>query len=372
MTAGQPLASTFFLDESGNSGDLARPGAAMEFGGQQIFTLACIGARDPEALAGELERLRHAHRIQASELKSSALKGKPALIRDLIAYLVRESLPLFVEVVDKRFMIAANLINTLILPPVGACDVTPQAQWFRNVLAEYTHIHAPPAVLATYVAACDNPSAASVRAAFDAVLDWAGASDGSDQVGGALAFFARDSLNDFIEAGPETEAAQRRCLPLPDVGTKGQSIWMLPNLTSLTNIHARINHYRKRSLADVTILHDEQAHFDAILADAKALAEGLAAEGQAMPARFADYHFTERAELRFACSADTPGIQAADVVAGFLMRHVKAILHDDRAPDDLSKEVFGSLIALTDPGVGSGINFVLASRDMARLGLRAV
>lgn len=373
MTAEQPLASTFYLDESGNSGDLARPGAAMDFGGQQIFTLACIGTREPEALTKELERLRHTNRVQASELKSSALKGKPALMRDLIAYLARESLPLFVEVVDKRFMIAANLINTLILPPVGAYDVSPQAQWFRNVLAEYTHAHAPPAVIATYVAACDNPSAASVRAAFDAVLDWAaGAIDESDQVGGALAFFARDSLNDFIEAGPEIEAAQRRCLPLPDVGTKGQSIWMLPNLTSLTNIHARINHYRKRNLADVTIFHDEQAHFDAILAEAKALAERLAAEGQAMPARFADYHFTERAELRFARSADTPGIQAADVVAGFLMRHVKSILYEDRTPDDLSMEVFGSLVDLTDPGVGSGINFVLAGRDMARLGLRAV
>jgi uncharacterized protein YejL (UPF0352 family) len=363
-------ASIFYLDESGNSGDLTRSGRDMDFGGQEIFALASIGTDDPDALARELERLRQHHRVQAAELKSSALKSKPALVGELLAFLRRHELPLLVEVVDKRFMIVANMINNLVLPAVGACDVTPEAQWFRNELAEYLQAQAPPGVIAAYVAACDAPSATSIVAAFDSLLDRLDERDASDERAEALRFFTRDSLSDFMTAGPETEAAQQRCLPPPDLGKKGQSIWMLPNLTSLTNIYARINRYRRRRLTDVVILHDEQAHFDAILADAKALAERLAAEGSAMPARFADYHLVEHATLNFASSAQTPGIQAADVVAGFVMRYVKSVLHDGTAPDPVVRDIFDTLMDFTDPVQGLGVNFVLTNHDVVRLGVQ--
>lgn len=365
-------AATFYLDESGNSGDLARPGAAMDFGGQAIFTLASIGVRDARALEAELARLRHDYRVQAPELKSSMVRTRPELVGELVSFLRAHDLPVLIEVVDKRFMIAVNMINYLVMPAVGACDTTLEAQWFRNVLAEYLHLEAPAGLVGTYVAACDAPSAGSVAEAFAAMFAWLDMIDGRDQVAGALRLFARDSFDDFKAAGVENEAAQRRCLPPPDLGKKGQSIWMLPNLTSLTNLYARINRYRGRRLADVVIIHDEQTHFDNILVDAKALAEKLAEEGQAMPARFADYHFVELAALRFAASEQMPGIQAADIIAGFVMRHVDAALRKEAAVDPVARDVFSALVDLTDPEQGLGINFVLTSRDVVRLGVRPI
>ncbi|HEX8194188.1 MAG TPA: hypothetical protein VF552_14940 [Allosphingosinicella sp.] len=154
-------ADTFYVDESGNSGDLARSDASMDFGRQEIFTLACVGARGQHSFSAEIERLRRDYRIQSAELKSSAVRGKPALVRELATFLGDQRLPLMIEVVDKRFMIAVNIVNTLIMPPVGACDVTPEAQRFRNILAEYIHAHAPAALFRAYVAACDAPSVAS-------------------------------------------------------------------------------------------------------------------------------------------------------------------------------------------------------------------
>jgi hypothetical protein len=360
------------VDESGNTGDLARPGKTIDFGGQQVFALACVGVSNPEPLNEELDRLRRVHQVQATELKSSALKAKPSLVCDLAGYLHDQALPFFVEVVDKRFMIAANMINCLVMPTVGTCDLTLEAQWFRNILAEFLHSGAPSAVISTYVAACDAPSAASVTAAFHVLIDWLETIGGPDDVGRALEFLTRDSLSDFVKAGPDDPLVHARYLPPPDLGTKGQSIWMLPNLTSLTNIYARINRYRRRRLAEVTIIHDEQAHFEAILTDAKSLAERLAAEGGAVPARFADYHFTEQARLVFGCSMETPGIQAADVIAGFVMRHVKTVLHDGRPPTQAAARTFSTLVDLTDPLRGLGINFVLSSADVMRLGIQPI
>ncbi len=67
----------------GNRGDAALPGVTFDFGGQRIFTLACIGCVDTRALEAELARLIVKHGINAPELKSKALTGKPQVAADI-------------------------------------------------------------------------------------------------------------------------------------------------------------------------------------------------------------------------------------------------------------------------------------------------
>lgn len=89
-----------------------------------------------------------------------------------------------------------------------------------------------------------------------------------------------------------------------------------------------------------------------------------------MPARFADYHFVEQATLRFASSEQTPGIQAADVIAGFVMRYMKSVLHDRVVPDPVARDIFDTLMDFTNPVQGLGVNFVLTNHDVVRLGVQ--
>jgi len=111
------MALHYYLDESGSSGDLVKSGNRFDFGQQQICTLACVGVGDEDALGREIDRLKARYRIQAPELKSSSTRDKPELVAALAGYLGTNHWPLMVEVVDKRFMIAANMTNTLIAPP---------------------------------------------------------------------------------------------------------------------------------------------------------------------------------------------------------------------------------------------------------------
>ncbi len=122
------MVTEYFLDESGNTGDLARPGSRFDFGQQEVFVLSCLGVGDVSALGDELNRLKSVHRVRAPELKSSSLRDKPGLVVDLADYVARTRLPLMTEVVDKRFMIAANMVNTIVMAPVGDVDQTPKAQ----------------------------------------------------------------------------------------------------------------------------------------------------------------------------------------------------------------------------------------------------
>src|ERR1700684_1523746 len=91
-------ACNFYVDESGNSGDLVNAGSVFDFGQQPVFALVGIGIDDGDALAVEFDRLRARHRIRGREVKSSALKNKPGFITDLITHLREHGCPIFVEV----------------------------------------------------------------------------------------------------------------------------------------------------------------------------------------------------------------------------------------------------------------------------------
>jgi hypothetical protein len=362
--------NSYYLDESGSTGDLARPGARFNFGQQQVFTLACLGVDDEKTFGLEIERLKSRHRIQASELKSASIIKKPGLIVDLTEYLDRHRLPMIIEVVDKRFMIAANMVNTVILPYVGACDLSPQSSFVRNIMAEYIHYYATAALFEAYVKACDAYSVTNMMEVFDTLLGWLMKRDSQDEIAEGLYQSVGDARSEFQELSSEdTAAAQRRFLPIPDMGKRAQSIWMLPNLTCFTNIYARINRLCGRRIGSVTLFHDEQSHFDEIVRSAKCMTEELAKTLSVPLMPFADYHFIEKATLVFTNSTISPGIQAADVLAGFLMRYAKDVLYGDCLPSEAAKDGFKGILKLSEPIEGRGVNFVLPTNDLSKLGV---
>src|SRR5437588_689110 len=97
---------TYYIDESGHSGDLAsNTGSNFDFEGQPYFALAAVGISALANLEDVIGQLRAKHRIPIGELKSKALQSKPAFVADLLNLLIEEKCPLFVEVVDKRYFI---------------------------------------------------------------------------------------------------------------------------------------------------------------------------------------------------------------------------------------------------------------------------
>lgn len=363
----------YYLDESGCSGDLIRLGKDLDFAQQQIFSLACLGVENANALGAEITRLKSTYRIQATELKSSLVRDKPKLIIELVDFIERNELPLFIELVDKRFFVAANMVNTLIVPPIDELESDHETfskmQWMRNILGEYLHANAPSGIFAAYVAACDDPSHATIADAYGVLLRWLGKRSPRDDVAEALHRFTADSFEDFQAVTATDELAHRRSLPVPDPSKHGQSVWMLPNFSSLTHIYARINRLHGRRIGGVTLFHDEQDHFDDILRSAKEGAEALARMGPVPVMASADYHFEEQATLVFARSHASPGIQAADVLAGFVMRFARDLLYDERVPSKQAQHAFHRIVALTDAADGRGVNFVLSGYDMHRLGI---
>lgn len=360
----------FYVDESGNTGDLTKAGSAFDFGQQPVFALAAIGVEDCDALARELARLRLVHRIRSPEIKSSIVKDRPAFVRDLVSYLAANDCPILLEIVDKRFFIIATMVNHFVVPPVAAeFDRQPYVVAAKNEIAEYLHSVMPSEIMRAYITACMEPGVESVRGAFNALIGWLESRMPADHAAAFVHKFAIDTVQDFEGEATDGEPDFGAYLPVPDMSKAQKPLWILPNLSSFTNAYARINLLKGRQIGDVRIYHDEQFQLEHIIQDSKRASEEMAKAGPSWSISGADYSFTEIANLTFVASATSVGIQAADVIAGFAMRHVQAIIGGGKKPSREQFESFRSLWRLSDSARGVGVNLVVSRPDFIRLGL---
>lgn len=358
----------YFIDESGNTGDATRTGAGFDFDRQPIFVLACLGIEDEEAFAVTFAILKARHRLLATEVKSDAAWKKPGFYLDLLVEIERLDLPLFLEVVDKKFFIAAQLVNSLILPPIGGADHSAESQFMRNALAEFITEKLPSACLAAFVEACTRATGEAVLSAYNVLLQSLDACP-ADGFSGFVRMATADTRDDFIEEGPDHPDVVRRYLPSPDLSPRGKPIWMLPHLSSLTNLYARLNTYTKGRLKGVSIVHDEQLQFGDILQASKTAVEGLSAQGIEFAYGPADYVFHEAADMLFEQSERSPGIQAADVIAGYAMRLLVNRLTPGATPRHDGDWQLGRLLDQDEPHEGRGINFVMTTAKLRVIGV---
>lgn len=111
---------TYFIDESGNSGDIASSGIDKIVNNQPIFTLACVGVQDVTDLDRFAKSLIKKYRIQSQELKSiRVLKKQDKIPSDIINYLKENNGKVLIECVDKKYQICTQLVNYYVLGLYG-------------------------------------------------------------------------------------------------------------------------------------------------------------------------------------------------------------------------------------------------------------
>lgn len=359
------IPSTFYLDESGNTGGLTSQDG-LRFGGQPLFVLACLGVDNLTPLANEVARLRQAHRLQAAELKFAAVRRKPGFVVELLSFMRAADLPVVIEAVDKRFVICTNVIECLIMPPYSPIDFGPEARAIKNVFADYLAHFIPDVVLLAFIQACERETHADLAVAFAALNDWLAPLARNDVTDG-LRLFAGETYSDFkgFDAGDRT--VFEHYLPAPDTTRRGNRVWMLSHVTSLINIYARINMMRDRDLSGVRLVHDEQMQFDAALIDGKVLSEGPL--GRKMPPMpMADFGFDGKAQLEFRNSTAEFGIQLADLLAGMVSHCTRPFMKggDGKLPDGWI-EAMRAIARLDDERRARGTNFVMPTPALLRL-----
>lgn len=206
----------------------------------------------------------------------------------------------------------------------------------RNVIADWLYDGISEHVLTKFVDACREPSDHSFTSVLGSLLLLSAAThEPSDlSLGFNMQTLVEDTTLVYRKMRDANPTAYLTFLPIPDDSKSARKIWMLPNLSSLTNLYARINKYHRRKLDGIMLVHDHQMQLDDILIKAKLAAETIVDKAFTP---HSDYSFEQTAGLRFAGSDRSVGIQCADVVAGTVMRYFwdnskKATINADIEP----------------------------------------
>lgn len=358
----------YYLDECGNTGDLIKPDFSLSFGGQPLFSLSCVGVDDEIKMFDKLSALKLKYGIE-NELKSTEIYSfKPGFFLELVKYLVEEKVPIFVELVDKKFCVIANLINSLIIPFYSHIDETDgNNQYARNHLADYMWHKLPVRYLELFNNVCIQRESAGVidflhelKSFFESSsCDMFEKNDISDLIAVSIDEFL-SFCHDYGE-----DAAVKKYLPLPDVLNKSKRkskikiINILPHVHSFFNIIGRLNKYHLGDMADVVLNHDEQQEFDSILNKSKEHIVEQEISKNLPPTPYSDLDVKTDFELNFIKSEFSVGVQVADLIAGFYVRFINDVFYEKKQVESVYIHAFNVLVKYQNPSLPLGVNLVL-------------
>jgi hypothetical protein len=349
----------YFLDESGNSGDLVKLPPDLKFANQPFFSLSCVGVEDCENLNEYINKLRKKHKVQGNELKSTKLyKSKPKFILDLFKYVSEQNCPFYVEVVDKKHCVAVSIINHQIVPPYFKIfDSEMQAQAFRNELSDYLAENLPYDCCHAFFEACINKSEVSVLKSMKTLRNYIRSKSFTFKYKREALQCIQNTIKFYHDNKSLNANLIKNLVPIPDINKKNKEIHLLPHVHSWFNLMAKVNKHHNSDLSEVIFYHDKQDHFDDILHFSTEEVKKSEPSRSIDPT--VDFNIKGKISLEFPDSKTSSGVQLADVLAGFISRYVRDFLYEESDIDEIYHEIFSQLKTSYSNKNNFGVNFVL-------------
>lgn len=325
----------FYIDESGNTGDLIITKNNSNFSSQEYFTLACISLNDAELddINEYIKKLKLKYKIQTSELKFSKIKGlfgkKMGFILELLKY-IETNCRFIIEIVDKKYIVCTNIVHCFINPPYEQSDLElSESKKIHQEYSQWVYDNITLDFLIKFTDVARNPSENSVDELFCELLsltqevDDPSSQDIYNATLKSLNIFKKFKKNKHLDRDAYTYF-----LPLPETNKKGRLIGILPYVGSFYNIHARLNSLFDRDLSEVVLVHDNQSHFDEII---QLYHESAVVNTNEYSKVFdnADFVFLNISSLEFRDDKDSIGLQIADLFAGFVNKAIPYLINDE-------------------------------------------
>lgn len=357
------MAHKYYLDESGNTGDLITSKVDLNFGNQPIFTLACIGISNEKHISEKINNLKLKHEIECEELKSSDLYfSKPLFLLDIAKLITVERCPILVELVDKKYCVATAIVNHHIWPPYFSGDEsTGQIQFIRNGLADYITNNLPNDCYEAFFRACLNPSEENLLSSMETLKSFFFSKIDEIDFAELTVKAIEETIDDYrvIKSQGDTEEAIKKFIPIPDQMKNGKSINLLPHVHSIFNLIARLNKYHLKEIKGLILHHDIQNEFDDILIYSKEILESKDQDYDGPPVTNSDFNLLEQFELKFVDSKNSIGIQIADLLAGYFNRYINGAFYKKVNLDEVYDNIFWELRKNFRPMSPLGVNFVV-------------
>jgi len=354
----------YYIDESGTTGDLITRKFDLNFAKQPIFTHACIGLteHENEELTILVNRLKKKYDIdEEEELKSQDLYFQnPEFMMEIISHIEFRKIPLMCEVMDKKYLIANNIVNHYILAETGDDEFTIKSVIkMKNIIADYLTHNLPQECYEGFYNLCKKPSEKLLLALFDMML--AHFQDDETSQSYFIHHMMSDRKSQYFEI--KEKLGFEECIklfhPIPDFDSNNKTLAMLPNVFSFYYMIARLNKAHSGNLSNVNLIHDTQVEFSETLRNCFKDLKNNNVNDYSYDDR-ADYNLITFPTLDFKDSKSTIGIQVADIIAGFLNRFINGFLYKEVKINEEYFWMMNYLISHNRNYQNSfGVNFVL-------------
>ncbi|WP_421670295.1 DUF3800 domain-containing protein [Rahnella sp. EDr1-12] len=353
----------YYLDESGNTGDLINKKNDMGFAKQPIFSHSCIGIEDINLpnLTDFIIDLKRRYQIDEKlELKSQDHYIKnPYLVFEIIEYIVDNDLPIICEVMDKKYNVAVSIVNHLIVPPMED-ESDGKSQYIRTIVSDFITRKAPDSCYTSFLKLCKIPNEENLISTIEDLKGFfISEKDSIDDDGNTVKMLDAtiDEYYTLKELSDDKEIINKY-VPIPDSDSNGNVVRLLPNVLSFYNQIARLNKIHSKKLSEVELYHDTSSEFADPLRYCIQNIKNIDAD--LMPQVSAcDYNVTEDLSLFFIDSKESIGVQIADIIAGFLNRYVYGLLYKEIEMDIIYHLTFNKLMDFNRTNDSLGTNFVL-------------
>lgn len=344
-----------YIDESGNSGDLIQRKIDLTFSNQNIFTLSAV--KISEDVYSKMERefipeLKKKYKIQGNEIKSSNLfDKKPKAILEIVNFIKDNNIDYFIELIDKKYYICNSIVMHQVIPIYfipreeeanGTCQI------LREICIDILTRNIGELEYQYFFDACKNINEDSLLGSFNGLKKFflRKADEELDpylkSIYQSIVQSVDMSIEDYFDIKKEEglDYAVRKFIPIPDENKKGKLTYLLPQISSLTNLVARVNYFNG-NLEDITFIHDQQVHFDDMLSyNVQQMLEVGETEYKFTNS---DFNIEKPVDITFdADSTNNVGIQVADILSGFTMRYIQKRLKSEDM-DSIYHEIFENI-----------------------------
>ncbi len=358
----------YFIDESGNSGDIATNNARSGFAGQPFFSLACIGVDEKESINNFANDLFTKYNIQARELKSKNIikSGKMrAIIPEVIDFLIHNKCNVLIELVNKKYQLCSQIVEYYIVCPYLECSIVGYwLKYSRRRICDllYNKIDDDQLNKISNGFCSQDNDVSCIDVIFDVVFDIVSHFPLFSFVLKKRICKVKELFNK-VKSEKGHKEAKKRFLPLPDYSGE-KKYGMLPSVSSLANLYGRINRIED-DLSSVIIIHDEQNEFNIPLSTIMDTTPNISPELCPVTS-FADFNFKEEATFQFESSLNEYGIQLADILAGTFMRLALYSYNSSEMHPEFI-EAYRKIESCA-PSMNIGINYVLPTEEYEKIG----
>lgn len=128
-----------------------------------------------------------------------------------------------------------------------------------------------------------------------------------------------------------------------------------------------LNKYHLGDIESITLVHDEQREFDAILEKSKEYVVKRSISKNSPPTPNSDLDIHCDFGLEFIKSDFSSGVQVADLIAGFYVRFINEVFYERKQIERVYLDTFNILVGYQNPLSPLGVNFVLPNHKQQNI-----